>query len=258
MLGHDPYYHEIIRKTVIAFGSMFNDVYLVRRDKTGAVKQKLHVPLSYGPKEKFLARLKEDPNINKSVAITLPRFGFEMAGFTYNQERKTNKINTIKKKIDGKNVIDRQYSPVPYDIDFNFYIMVKNSDDGVQLLEEILPIFSPSHSVSIKDDSEMKRIQDINMTLTSVDYADEYEGDYETRRAIIYSLQFSVSVNLYGPVVRQGQIKKVDTSIYSDVPVNAPSRTKVYTAQEDSSVEPLSGDDFGFSESWSENGWEDV
>jgi hypothetical protein len=256
MLGNDPYYHEILKKAVVGFGSIFNEIYLIRKDSSGVVKQKMKIPLSYGPKEKFLARLREDPNLNKSIALSLPRIGFELGGFSYDSSRKQNKINTIKVPLaDEDKGVSRQFSPVPYNVEFNLFVMVKNSDDGVQIVEQILPTFSPSYTISIRDDSEMKNLQDVPIILDSISYEDDYEGDYETRRAIIYTISFTAQVQLYGPVTSQKIIKKVDSSMYADVPVNSPSRKQTYSVTPDP-VTATENDDFGFTDSWSS--WEDT
>ncbi len=256
MLGNDPYYHEILKKVVVGFGSMFNEIYLVRKDTSGTVKQKMKIPLSYGPKEKFLARLREDPNLSKSIAISLPRIGFEIGDFSYDSSRKQNKINTIKVPKKGEDkAVNKQFSPVPYNVGFELFIMVKNSDDGVQIVEQILPTFSPSYTISIRDDSEMKNLQDVPIVLESISYEDDYEGDFETRRAIIYSLSFTAQVQLYGPVKSQGVIKKVDSSMYADVPVNSPSRKQTYSVTPNP-VTATENDDFGFTDSW--GSWEDT
>jgi len=256
MLGADPYYHEILKRTVIGFGSMFNQVYLIRKDKTGEIKQKMKIPLSYGPKEKFLTRLKEDPNLSKSVAISLPRIGFELGSFSYDPARKLNKINTIKvPKVGDSDAVSKQFSPVPYNVTFELFVMVKNSDDGIQIIEQILPTFSPSYTMTIKDSSELSNSQDVPVTLESINYEDSYEGDFAARRAIVYTLSFSAAVQLYGPVTSQRVIKKVDTSMYADVPVNSPTRKQTYTVQPDP-VEATENDDFGFTDSWSN--WEDA
>ena len=256
MLGNDPYYHEIIRKTVVSFGSLFNEVFLIRKNSAGEIAQKMKIPLSYGPKHKFLVRLREDPNLKKSVALSLPRIGFEISGFDYDATRKLNKINTVKKVKPGSTkTVNKQFSPVPYNVNFELFIMVKNSDDGVQILEQVLPTFQPSYTIAIKDDSEMGNAQQVPISLGSVTYEDDYEGDFETRRAIIYTLSFVAKVQLYGPVSTSGPIKKVDTSVYADVPVNAPNRKITYTAQPDPTT-ATEDDDFGFSDSWGE--WEDA
>jgi len=256
MLGADPYYHEILKRTVIGFGSMFNDIYLIRRNKVGEIKQKMKIPLSYGPKEKFLARLREDPNLSKSVAISLPRIGFELGSFSYDSTRKLNKINTVKiPKSTNDKAISKQFSPVPYTVSFELFVMVKNSDDGIQIIEQILPTFSPSYTMTIKDSSELKNVQDVPIVLDSVSYEDSYEGDFVSRRAIVYTLSFSASIQLYGPVTSQGVIKKVDTSMYADVPVNSPNRKQTYSVEPDP-VTATENDDFGFTDSWSN--WEDA
>lgn len=256
MLGNDPYYHEIIRKTVIGFGSLFNEIFLVRKNSAGDIAQKMKIPLSYGPKMKFLVRLREDPNLKKSVALSLPRIGFEISGFDYDPGRKLNKINTVKKVKTGETkTVNKQFSPVPYNINFELFVLVKNSDDGVQILEQILPTFQPAYTIAIKDDSEMANIQQVPISLGSVSYEDDYEGDFEARRAIIYTLSFSAKVQLYGPVVTQDPIRKVDTSVYADVPVNTPTRKYTYTTTPDPST-ATEDDDFGFTENWGE--WEDA
>lgn len=256
MLGNDPYYHEILKKTVVGFGSMFNEIFLIRKDNSGNIKQKMRIPLSYGPKEKFLTRLKEDPNLAKSVAISLPRIGFELGSFNYDSARKLNKINTVKiPKVGDAKAVSKQFSPVPYSVSFELYIMVKNSDDGIQIVEQILPTFSPSYTMTIKDSSELNNIQDVPVILESINYEDSYDGDFATRRAIIYTLSFTAQVNLYGPVTSQGVIKKVDTSMYADVPVKSPSRKQTYSVQPDP-VTATENDDFGFTDSWSS--WEDI
>jgi hypothetical protein len=256
MLGADPYYHEILKRTVIGFGSMFNDIYLIRKNKAGEIKQKMKIPLSYGPKEKFLARLREDPNLSKSVAISLPRIGFELGSFSYDSARKLNKINTVKiPKTSNDKAISKQFSPVPYTVSFELFVMVKNSDDGIQIIEQILPTFSPSYTMTIKDSSELKNIQDVPIILDSVSYEDSYEGDFVSRRAIVYTLSFSASIQLYGPVTSQGVIKKVDTSMYADIPVNSPNRKQTYSVEPDPTT-ATENDDFGFTDSWSN--WEDA
>ncbi len=257
MLGADPYYHEILKKTVVGFGSMFNDIFLIRKNNSGEVKQKMKIPLSYGPKEKFLARLKSDPNLSKSVAISLPRIGFELGSFNYDPSRKLNKINTIKiPKVGDTEAVSKQFSPVPYSVSFELYIMVKNSDDGIQIVEQILPTFSPSYTMTIKDSSELNNIQDVPVILESISYEDSYDGDFATRRAIIYTLSFTAQVNLYGPVTSQGVIKKVDTSVYTDVPINSPTRKQKYSVQVDP-ITATENDDFGFEDSWTSE-WTDT
>jgi hypothetical protein len=190
------------------------------------------------------------------VAISLPRIGFELGSFSYEPSRKLNKINTIKIPKSGSDKgVSKQFSPVPYNVSFELFVMVKNSDDGIQIIEQILPTFSPSYTMTIRDSSELKNSQDVPIILDSVSYEDSYEGDFVSRRAIIYTLSFTASVQLYGPVTSSGIIKKVDTSMYADVPVNSPNRKQTYTVEPDP-VTATENDDFGFTDSWSN--WEDA
>ena len=141
MLGQQ-FYHETIRKVVVAFGSMFNDIHLVRKDNDGNISQSMKVPLAYGPRQKFLVRLREDVDLTKQVAVTLPRIGFEISGITYDPARKLNRVQQFKKVKGSKSTqLDTQYMPVPYNIEFGLYIMAKQSDDALQIVEQILPYF---------------------------------------------------------------------------------------------------------------------
>ena len=151
MLGQ-YFYNESIRKCIIAFGSLFNDIYIERKDAAGTTIQTLKVPLAYGPKQKFYIRLEADPNLDEKVAITLPRIGFEISGLDYDPSRKLNRI--IKKKM-VSNTEDKklkqmttQYTPVAYNLSFEMFVMAKNSDDGIQIVEQIIPFFQPEYTVS--------------------------------------------------------------------------------------------------------------
>ena len=140
----NTFYHEIVRKTVVSFGTLFNSLYIVRTNNQGVVTQRMKVPLAYGPKQKFLVRLEQDPQRQgtKTTAITLPRIGFEMTGLTYDPGRKLNRIQTYKKtKGSDKKSQLKQYMPVPYNVNFSLFVMAKNSDDALQIVEQILPYF---------------------------------------------------------------------------------------------------------------------
>ena len=190
MLG-STFYHETIRKVVIGFGTLFNDIHITRKDSSGNVQQSMKVPLAFGPKQKFLVRLREDPNIAKSVAITLPRIGFEIGAISYDPARKLNKIQKVKKAGTSGNKVDTQYMPVPYNIDFELYAMSKNSDDALQIVEQILPYFQPEYTITINDIVQMSNKRDVPIILTGISYEDNYEGDLTERRAIIYTLSFT-------------------------------------------------------------------
>ncbi len=148
----NTFYHEIVRKTVVSFGTLFNSLYIVRTNNQGVVTQRMKVPLAYGPKQKFLVRLEQDPQRQgtKTTAITLPRIGFEMTGLTYDPGRKLNRIQTYKKtKWSDKKSQLKQYMPVPYNVNFSLFVMAKNSDDALQIVEQILPYFQPDYTITL-------------------------------------------------------------------------------------------------------------
>lgn len=210
------YYHGVIRKYIIMFGTMFNDIDVQRFDKNGNRIQTLRVPIAYGPKEKFLVRLAADPNLDRDVAITLPRMSFEILDMAYNPTRKlpsTVKNAAILSTDTGK--LNRQYAPVPYDFNIGLSIFVKNADDGVQILEQILPFFGPEWTNTLNLIPELHLKLDVPTVLTSVTTEDTYEGDFSVRRALIYNLNFLVKGYLFGPVKAQGIIKRtiVQTSL---------------------------------------------
>ena len=220
-----------MRKVVVAFGTMFNNIQLVRTNNAGEVTQTMKVPLAYGPKNKWLARLREDPNLTKKVAVTLPRIGFEIANISYDPARKLNSIQKFKKvnsSSDGKSM-SQQYMPVPYNMDFELFVMAKNSDDALQIVEQILPYFQPDYTVTINDMSDMGIKRDVPIVLGSVSYEDNYQGNFEERRAIIYTLTFTAKFYLYGPVTSDKVIKTVQVDQYTDSKVNAPTREQKYT-----------------------------
>jgi len=180
------FYNETIRKVVIAFGTMFNDIHLVRKDNNGTIIQTMKVPLAYGPRQKFLVRLREDADLTKQVAVTLPRIGFEITGLSYDPARKLNRVQKFRKVKGGNNKqLDTQYMPVPYNVDFELYVLSKQSDDALQIVEQILPYFQPDYTVTIKDNIEMDTKRDVPVILNSVTYEDDYEGDFTSRRSII-------------------------------------------------------------------------
>ena len=155
MLGQQ-FYHETIRKVIIAFGTLFNDIQLVRKDNDGNIIQTMKVPLAYGPREKFLVRLREDADLTKQVAITLPRIGFEIQNLSYDSVRKLSRVQKFK-KVKGSNTkqLDTQYMPVPYNLDIELYVMAKQSDDALQVVEQILPYFQPDYTLTINDMSDI-------------------------------------------------------------------------------------------------------
>ena len=217
MLGQQ-FYHETMRKVVVAFGTIFNNINIVRKNNSGTIIQKMKVPLAYGPKQKFLTRLDNDPSLNKKVAVTLPRIGFEIANLAYDPVRKLNRVQRFKKvKSSDKDKLDVQYMPVPYNLDFTLYVMAKNSDDALQIVEQILPYFQPDYTITINDMSDMGIKRDVPIILSSVSYEDNYQGNFEERRAIMYTMTFTAKFYLYGPVTSDKVIKTVSVDQYTDM-----------------------------------------
>ena len=250
MLGLQ-FYHETMRKVVVSFGTIFNNINIVRKNNSGAIIQKMKVPLAYGPAQKFLTRLDNDPSLKNKVAVTLPRIGFEIANLAYDPVRKLNRVQKFKKvKSTDKDKLDVQYMPVPYNLDFTLYVMAKNSDDALQIVEQILPYFQPDYTITINDMADMGIKRDVPIILGSVSYEDSYQGNFEERRAIIYTLTFTAKFYLYGPVTSDKVIRTVQVDQFTDTKVNAPSREQRYTV----TPNPASADaddDFGFNESTS-------
>ena len=231
----EHFYHKTIRNTVIAFGTIFNNINIKRLDSSGNPLQNIRVPLSYSPKEKFLARLDAQQDLtgdDSKVAITLPRMSFEITGYTYDASRKLNKNQKMAKvKTSGDTEkLNTQYVPVPYDISFQLNVFTATQDDGLQILEQILPVFQPHYNLSIKLVPSMGETKDVPIVLTNIDYEDSYEGDFATRRAIIYTLQFTAKTFLYGPVTESKIIKKANVDYYTSVDTAKAPREVRYQA----------------------------
>ena len=250
MLGQQ-FYHETIRKVIVSFGTMFNDIQLVRKDNSGVITQSMKVPLAYGPREKFLVRLREDADLTKQVAITLPRIGFELKNLSYDSGRKLNRVQQFK-KVKGSETkqLDAQYMPVPYNLELELYVMAKQSDDALQIVEQILPYFQPDYTLTINDMADMGIKRDVPIVLNSIGYEDSYEGDFTSRRALIYTLSFTAKFYLYGPVTSSKVIKTVQVDQYTDLEENAPKREQRYTVTPNPSTADAD-DDFGFNETTS-------
>ncbi len=238
-------YNEIFRKTVVAFGTLFNNIEIRRSDEV------MKVPLAYGPKQKFLARLDQTPDpTNKRVQITLPRISFEINSIQYDSARKVSPTQKIKIANDSdKN--NNVFMPVPYNLGFELSIISKNQEDGLQILEQILPFFQPHYNLSVKLLPTMNESKDVPVVLSNIDYQDDYEGDFSTRRAVIYTLQFTVKTYLYGPVSESKVIKKVITDMYSSTDTTSAPREVRYTVTPDP-ITADADDDFGFNEIYSE------
>ena len=250
MLGNRQFYHETVRSIIVGFGTLFNDIHVVRKNNSGVVTQSMKVPLAYGPKQKWLQRLDQDAGLDSKVAITLPRLGFEIQDLAYDPARKLNRVQKFKKvksSSDDTNKIDSQYMPVPYNLNIQLYAMAKNSDDALQIVEQVLPYFQPDYTLTIKDMEAMGIARDIPIVLNSINYEDSYRGDYAERRAIIYTLDFTTKFYLYGPVTSSKVIKTVQVDQYTDMPSAAPKREQRYTVTPKPTTADAD-DDFGFNE----------
>jgi len=189
------FYNEILRRTIISFGTLFNGITVKQDDST------IKVPLAYGPTQKFLARLEQSPDLNKATAITLPRMSFEFTGMTYDPARKvtTTQTFTVKDPTTGKDS-KKAYLPVPYNMQFELAIMCKLNDDALQITEQILPYFQPAYNVTVNLVSSIKEKRDIPIVLENITMQDDYEGDFTQRRVLLYTLRFTAKTYLFGPV----------------------------------------------------------
>ena len=189
------FYNEILRRTIISFGTLFNGITVKQEDST------IKVPLAYGPTQKFLARLEQTPDLNKSTAITLPRMSFEFTGLTYDPSRKviTTQTFTVKDPDTGKDS-KKAYLPVPYNMAFELAIMCKLNDDALQITEQILPYFQPAYNVTVTLFESIKEKRDIPIVLENITMQDDYEGDFTQRRVLLYTLRFTAKTYLFGPV----------------------------------------------------------
>jgi len=225
------FYHQTSRKMVVAFGSLFNNIEVRRTDSSDAVTEVVKIPLSYGPKDKMLVRISQDPSLNPKVALTVPRMGFELTSMTYDGVRKLNTMGRNVKK--GTTGLKKQYNPVPYNWDFSLYVFVKNAEDGTQILEQILPFFTPDFTVTMTLVSGMTVKMDIPLVLNSVTSEDSYEGDFATRRSIIWTLSFLMKGFLYPSVTDNAKVitsSVVDTHLMSAATAADP----IYIVAEDS------------------------
>jgi len=212
---NQTFFHDTIRKYVILFGTVFNDIY-VQKTSNGEIIRNYKVPISYGPKEKFLVRIQQDPNLNKPFAIQLPRMAFEMTRMSYAAERKLPTLNKIS-VVDptDPNKLLYQYVPTPYDFNFTLNIMVKRADDGTRILEQILPYFTPDWTPTLNLDSSMKHKYDIPIILNNVSMVDTYEGNFIERRALTWTLDFTLKGYVFGPTLSSSQIKRSIINIYN-------------------------------------------
>ncbi len=218
MLG-TYYYHEIIRKTIIAFGTLFNTIEIRHKKQGGTQYSTMKIPIAYGPREKFLARLEQKPDLRQRVAITLPRLAFELTAIEYDNERKVSTMQTFKATTTGSNKLARKlYMPVPYNLGFRLNVMTQYNEDSLQIVEQILPLFQPSFNLTIDLVDAIGEKRDIPMVLNSVTFDDNYESGMDEKRVITHTLDFTAKTYIFGnvPTSGTGLIKKVIVDKYTD------------------------------------------
>lgn len=246
MLNNNVFYHGIIRKSIVAFGRLFSDIYIDRKQGdsvNGTTIQRLQVPLAYAPKEKWLVRIEQDPNLENNTYVSLPRMSFEITGYNYDSTRKLSRMQKIECG-DGTTSKTFMYTPVPYTVEISLYILTKTQEDGLQIIEQILPTFTPEYTLIVNTVPDMNVKSEVPIILNSVAVQDEYDGDFQTRRFVTHTLNFSMKTNLFGPV---GGKNVIDT-VYANVGTKEDfTPTRLYTAQGDVTTATVN------SENWEDN-----
>lgn len=238
MLNNNVFYHGIIRKTIVAFGRLFSDIYIDRKQGdsvNGTTIQRLQIPVAYAPKEKWLVRIEQDPTLENHAYVSLPRLSFEITGYNYDSSRKMNKMNKLICN-DGTSS-STVYSPVPYNVDISLYVITKTQEDGLQIIEQILPTFNPEYVLSISSLPQMSVVQDIPVILNSISVSDEYDGDFETRRFVTHTLTFTLKLNLFGAVQNSKPIYTSNANVATSTEPGTAASVR-YTAQGD----PITGE----------------
>jgi len=227
------FYNEILRRTVISFGTLFNNISIKHTNASDQVVSVIKVPLAYGPTQKFLARLNQSPDLNKPTSLTLPRMSFEFTGLTYDPSRKvtTTQTFTVKDPVDGSET-KKAYMPVPYNMQFELSIMSKLNDDALQIVEQILPYFQPSYNLSVELVEEIREKRDIPIILENITMQDDYDGDFSTRRVLLYTLRFTAKTYIFGPVssATKDIIKSAKISYLTGTDITNTTREVVFTS----------------------------
>jgi len=241
------FYNESMRKMTIAFGQIFNNIQIKRKDSNGTVIQTIRVPLAYAPKEKFLVRLDQQPSLEeREFSITLPRMSFEISGISYDSSRKLTRIQkykTVKTGIDGK-VLNYNYTPVPYNISYTLNVFTATAESGLQIIEQILPFFQPDYTVTVNAIPELNIKRDVPIILNDVNYEDSYTGDFSQRRAVIYTLGFTAKTYLFGPASTQKVIKETQTDLHTNTTQTESREVRITITPNPTSAN--ANDDFGF------------
>jgi len=228
------FYNENLRRTIISFGTLFNDISIKHTDSDDNTVSVVKIPLAYGPTQKFLARIEQSPDLNKPFAITLPRMSFEFTGLTYDASRKVTTTSTfvVKDPNDGKET-KKSYMPVPYNMQFELAIMCKLNDDALQIVEQILPYFQPAYNVSVELVQGLQEKRDIPVVLENITMQDDYEGDFSSRRVLLYTLRFTAKTYLFGPASKATKdiIKKATVSYLTGTDTSNSTREVTYSVE---------------------------
>ena len=252
------FYHKRVRSAVSVFGSLFNNLFVLRKNSAGETISQVKVPLSYAPKRNFISRLEamnSGEQAERRVAIKLPRMSFEITSITYDNTRQLNKMNSLNKVLSGSTVSRQKiFSHTPYNINFDLNIYAKSQDDALQIVEQIFPFFTPQYTVTVKPFSNIADLtEDVPITLTSTNFSDDFEGAIEQRRTIIYTLSFEMKVNFYGPLNTSKIIREVSNNLFiMDSALDSGNYLK--TIQITPTPSGVSADsDYGFNEVDSDN-----
>ena len=234
------FYHQILRKTIISFGTLFNNITIEKKDDNDNTFSTVKVPIAYGPTQKFLARLTQQADLNRPVEIQLPRMSFEFNGISYDPQRKLTTTQTFQAVDKDDNKIKETYMPVPYNMNFELSIYTKINDDMLQIIEQILPYFQPEYSLTVDLVKELGEKRDIPIIINNIKMSDDYEGDFSKRRSLVYTVSFTAKTYLFGPVTDASKniIKKASVEYLAGTPKRyerdvtysvVPTATKSYT-----------------------------
>jgi len=234
MLGQ-YYYHEIIRKTIISFGTLFNSIELRHTKQDGSTEfSRVKVPIAYGPAEKFIARLEQKPDPRRRVSITLPRLAFELTGIQYDNTRKVSTMQTFKTFTNnGTKLAKKVYMPVPYNLGFSLSILTQYNEDAMQIIEQILPLFQPAFNVTVDLVDSIGEKRDVPLVLENINFQDNYTSGYEEKRVIIHNLQFTAKTYIFGAIAdnSEGLIKKVQVDYHTTTNTKTAKRELRYVAE---------------------------
>lgn len=255
MLNHAHFYHASVRNSIVVFGKLFNSVYIKRDNADGTPNQLVKVPITYGPKEKWLVRSENDPDLDRPVEIVLPRMTFEITDFQYDSTRKIGSMNQliVEDEIDGARR-KTQYVPVPYNLGITMYVISKTQEDALQIVEQILPFFTPHYNLTVNLNSQMGYKFDVPTVLNSVNLQDDFDGPFEQRRVVLYTLSFTMKTQMFGPVTESEVIRTVKANILEpkvdELGAEVSYRRREYTASVDPSSTPVGTTPIPVTEEW--------